>query len=942
WTLGRSMSLRHLVWTLVRSELGESDEQQLHQTFLQIFQQLSSSGRGTVLRAEDLIVQHLQGLGRQRGQDRHLRFQSLRTRLHHPAARSVLALLFHLRADGGDTDRIPFLDPFQLQDAAEVKSRSNLRGEVKVSGWQLGARPPKEMPEAKLVRDLLFALQGVSSDCFDSNCEIDPAVVLTRPTWFLCQRILELAKLHLRLSNDAKDTASSCRMRQALCEALRKQLQGYYEVLAQLMSSEGLTLRHLWAQLLAPQSRLRFLSQLCEGSRGVFGCAIASMVWAFGASGDQVAQHLAKEILRSVVKPLWSMIRAWMTEGELQDPYGEFFVVADASVPLEDLWNRMYSLELEMVPSFISLELARKILLTGKSVNFIRLCCPGRSWSPSGADVPIAEEEEIGAFDLASRVERAALQNNEHLVKLMMDHYALGEHALALRRFLLLGQGDFVESLMDALHEELDLEASKLHKHQLMGILEMALRQSNAQFCSADVLGRLSVKLRSSERGDIGGVGWDVFLLDYAIDSPLHVVFTPAVMQKYDRAFSFLWKLRRVSHGLAASWNQHMVLQRHLVCSRDSLHWSPELKLEVKQTLHRCTCLRNEMHHFVQNVQAYVLEVLDTSWAKLQSGWQKSTDLDQVISQHDRYLACVEEGAFLARGSEAILSGVTTLLGLALEFCSLQEQACASSFEAAEAMQEAEDVASVFQAVRSRPFARSLAECRAQLDHLASTFTMKLQLFLRALEDQPERHSEISILSFLLCRLDFNAYYEQKNKRWAEGFEGGLTTDTGFMDGRRQFRKVRHRRHQAEPQARQSIWCCPQQHARKADGLAGVLSGPQGELIGKGLQLLAAKGVLPGLLGKGGAQPGLGAGKSPQGGLGFGGPPMPCPNAGATPLPAIAQRSGSNSFDPFLTEVQGFMERWDLETRFEPKLVGVQWTNAVSQHDTQSIPAGMA
>ena len=41
-----------------------------------------------------------------------------------------------------------------------------------------------------------------------------------------------------------------------------------------------------------------------------------------------------------------------------------------------------------------------------------------------------------------------------------------------------------------------------------------------------------------------------------------------------------------------------------------------------------------------------------------------------------------------------------------------------------------------FEAVRSRPFARSLAECRAQLDHLASTFTMKLQLFLRALEEK--------------------------------------------------------------------------------------------------------------------------------------------------------------------------------------------------------------
>lgn len=30
----------------------------------------------------------------------------------------------------------------------------------------------------------------------------------------------------------------------------------------------------------------------------------------------------------------------------------------------------------------------------------------------------------------------------------------------------------------------------------------------------------------------------------------------------------------------------------------------------------------------------------------------------QVISQHDRYLACVEEGAFLARGSEAAVGSV--------------------------------------------------------------------------------------------------------------------------------------------------------------------------------------------------------------------------------------------------------------------------------------------
>ncbi|CAJ1461509.1 unnamed protein product, partial [Effrenium voratum] len=694
------------------------------------------------------------GLGRQRGVDRHLRFQGLKTRLRHPAARSVLSLLYELRGDhsldacayGTDGGRTHFEPALPL-----LSSKRRPGGFEMESTEAIG-------PEAKLVRDLLFALQGVTSATSKGESfEID--TVLSRPAWLLCQRVLEIARLHLRLSAAAKDTGGL--LHQALCEALRGQLQDYYEVLA-LLSAEGLSLRSLWARLQAPKSRLLFLSQLCEGARGLFGGALASLVYAFSHSGDTAVRDSAHRILRSVVKPLLAMIRVWMTEGELQDPFGEFFVVADASVPLEDLWNRMYSLELEMVPSFMTLELARKILLTGKSVNFIRLCCPGLTWIPSSG---MARWEFGGSDeDLAGPVERAALETNERLVKLLMDHYCLGEHALALRRFLLLGQGDFIESLMDAAQEELNADAKKVHRHQLMAVLDMALRQSNAQFCAADVLARLGVKLLSPSAGERG---WDIFLLDYSINSPLHVVFTPAAMQKYDRAFAFLWKLRRVSHALAASWNQQMALQRHLACGlRMSLRGlrspaSPELWLEMRTTLLRTALLRHEIAHLAQNIQSYVMfEVLDTSWAKLQVGWRACTDLDQVILQHERYLAGLEEGAFLARGSEAVLSGVSNLLNLALEFCALQEQACASSFEAAEAMMEVEaDVADLFQAARSRPFARSLAECRGQLDTLATAFVQKLQALLRALEEQPERSSD---LSFLLCRLDFNTYYEKR------------------------------------------------------------------------------------------------------------------------------------------------------------------------------------
>eukprot|EP00439_Symbiodinium_sp_Y106_P022465 s1710_g2.t1 len=105
--------------------------------------------------------------------------------------------------------------------------------------------------------------------------------------------------------------------------------------------------------------------------------------------------------------------------------------------------------------------------------------------------------------------------------------------------------------------------------------------------------------------------------------------------------------------------------------------------------------------------------------------------------------------------------------------------------------------------------------------------------------------------------------------------------------------------------------------------LASLLSGSKGALIGKGLQVLAAKGVLPGLLGKG-APPSGSTATAAARGKGPSAPPPP-PGGGGTLLPnALApaqQGSPSPSADPFLREVQDFMERWDLEKRFEPKLV---------------------
>ena len=74
------------------------------------------------------------------------------------------------------------------------------------------------------------------------------------------------------------------------------------------------------------------------------------------------------------------MIKTWMIEGEINDPYREFFVDTDQSVPDDKLWLHKYSLNPIMIPSFINNQLVTKILQTGKAVNFIRRCCGEQDW----------------------------------------------------------------------------------------------------------------------------------------------------------------------------------------------------------------------------------------------------------------------------------------------------------------------------------------------------------------------------------------------------------------------------------------------------------------------------------------------------------------------------------------------------------------------------------
>ena len=101
----------------------------------------------------------------------------------------------------------------------------------------------------------------------------------------------------------------------------------------------------------------------------------------------------------------------------------------------------------------------------------------------------------------------------------------------------MLGQGDFHHSLMGQLIPLLNESAKKVKKHSLRSILENSIRNSNFFNEDPEFLNFFDVKLLDSSPLDSG---WDVFALEYMINSPLTTIFNDTAMKTYTRIFSFL------------------------------------------------------------------------------------------------------------------------------------------------------------------------------------------------------------------------------------------------------------------------------------------------------------------------------------------------------------------------------------------------------------------
>ncbi|XP_031414528.1 gamma-tubulin complex component 3 [Clupea harengus] len=661
-----------------------------------------------------------------------------------------------------------------------------------------------EIGEAALVRDILYVFQGIDGKFIkmsaSENCyKIDTKVPLCKSLRDLSSRLAELGWLHnkVRKYTDSRSLDRAFGLvGQSFCASLHQELKEYYRLLSVLHSQlqveedqgvtlggeSTLTLRRLLVWTYDPKVRLKTLAALVDFCQGRKGGELASAVHAYGKTGDPNMRALVQHILSLVSHPILNFLYRWIYDGELEDTYHEFFVASDPTVKTDRLWHDKYSLRKSMIPSFITMDQCRKVLLIGKSINFLHQVCQDRT--PTGKILPASKAADSpkdatelftdmeGAFQ--EKIDAAYFETSKYLLDVLNKNYLLLEHLQAMRRYLLLGQGDFIRHLMDLLKPELARPATTLYQHNLTGILETAVRATNAQFDSPEILKRLDVRLLEVSPGD---TGWDVFSLDYHVEGPIATVFTRECMGHYLRVFNFLWRAKRMEYILTDIWKGQM-------CNAKLLKSMPELSGE----LHQCHILASEMVHFIHQMQYYVtFEVLECSWDELWNKVQQAQDLDHIIAAHEVFLDTVITRCLLDTNNRSLLNQLRAIFDQIIEFQTTQDSLYRSALEELQLRLQFEErkkqrqdegewgVTEEQEAAenkRTQEFQDFHAKMRSELRILSYSYQGIVQQFLVLLMTSTDES-----LQFLSFRLDFNEHYKARDPR--------LRASLGTSRGRR-------------------------------------------------------------------------------------------------------------------------------------------------------------
>lgn len=570
----------------------------------------------------------------------------------------------------------------------------------------------------------------------------------------------------------------------AFCSGLNSMLQPYRKALLdveqEFLGDRHLTISHVNYKLEEFQLLFPSVMVMVESikSQKIHGCQILETVYKHSCVGLPPVRTALEKILAVCHGVMYKQLAAWMLHGLLLDQSDEFFIRQGPSAgagaasqedeeedlglsglsgkqlrELQDLRLteeenmlapslQQFSLRTEMLPSYIPVRVAEKILFVGESVQMFE----NHNHSPSRAGSILKHQEDAFAqemyklkqqplfnlVDFENFIDRVRSTVAEHLWTLMVEESGLLEQLKIIKDFYLLGRGELYQVFIDLAQQMLKTLPTAVTEHDVNVAFQRASHKVLLDDDNLLPLLHLTVDYQGKEKESSGSrdgntppqdtspreappTGWAALGLSYKVKWPLHILFTPAVLEKYNVVFRYLLSVRRVQSQLQHCWALQMQ-RKHLKSTKtDAVKWR----------------LRNHMAFLIDNLQYYLqVDVLESQFSQLLQQINGTRDFESIRLAHDHFLSNLLAQSFILL--KPVFHCLNEILELCLSFCSLVSQNVAPLDERG----------------------------AAQLELLVKGFGRQSSVLLKILSSV-RNHQINSDLAKLLLRLDYNKYYTQ-------------------------------------------------------------------------------------------------------------------------------------------------------------------------------------
>ncbi|CAH2042308.1 unnamed protein product, partial [Iphiclides podalirius] len=418
----------------------------------------------------------------------------------------------------------------------------------------------------------------------------------------------------------------------------------------------------------------------------------------------------------------------WLLYGELRDPYEEFFIYRSKKDEFSDTLHSSpsttttcdkslvttlqqtsldcgYNINPSMIPYFMPLSLAQEILFIGKTVILFgfdprrvkrtnmqlnRPLLPLQRLDNDTRRFTIWEEKEAEFHEKLQKLKdpevfevcnlRCVVREikecvTKHLWTVAVEEAELLHELRLMKDFYLLGRGELFLELLRLTAHMLDKPTTRTSTRDMNHAFQLAAR---AVFLSnsADIekfsfelpYVKPNVSANSSLDDDSSTVadGWSSIILKYDFKWPLHLLFAPEVLARYNDMFRLLLRIKKTQHDLHALWKTYKQSRRFAMCQ-----------------------LHNKLMFLMDNLQHYLqADVLETNFSRLMEAVNKTNDFEKLKKAHATFLADILSQSFLTvtlpseheSAGDAVDSinnpvfvNITELLKLCDSFCSMSE-----------------------------------------------------------------------------------------------------------------------------------------------------------------------------------------------------------------------------------------------------------------------------